>query len=342
MNPVPFVPRPTYGRDLLAGLPRELFRAPIVHTQPEPWPLLSHHFDAARTAVHQVTTMEHAVVKATAEGFQPASAVFGIGGGMALDHAKYTAWHLGLPLVLVPSILSVDAGYTRAIGVREGSKVRYVGDARPEHLLIDFGVLQAAPPLLNKAGVGDIASIFTALWDWREAGRRVGEPYDAGVAAESQAVLDRLFAAGAEIRDVTERGLYELSEGYVAEVRLCEQVGNSRPEEGSEHYLAYCLESLTRRPYVHGQLISACIALAGYVQGQDLAPFLAFVEAMDLDCRLKALRSSAEEMRAALLAVKGYVAHETYLLPGVFHFRDALTEDEADEVLASLVDLLGT
>jgi len=342
VDPVPFAPKPTYGRDLLASLPRELFERPIVHTQPEPWPLLSHHFDAARTQVHPVTTMEHAVVKATAEGFQPASAVFGIGGGMALDHAKYTAWHLGLPLVLVPSILSVDAGYTRAIGVREDGKVRYVGDARPLHLAIDFGVLQAAPPLLNKAGVGDVASIFTALWDWREAGRRLGEAYDPGVAAESRAVLDRLFAAGAEIRDVTERGLYELSEGYVAEVRLCEQVGTSRPEEGSEHYLAYCLESITRRPYVHGQLISACITIAGRVQGQDLGPFLEFVEALDLDCRLKTLRSSTEEIRAALLSVKDYVTRETTLLPGVFHFRDALSEDEADEVLGSLIDVLGT
>ncbi len=73
-----------------------------------------------------------------------------------------------------------------------------------------------------------------------------------------------------------------------------------------------------------------------------LLPVLAFVEELDLDCRLKTLRSSAEEMRAALLAVKAYVAGETSLLPGVFHFRDALGEDEADEVLASLVDLLGT
>jgi glycerol-1-phosphate dehydrogenase [NAD(P)+] len=342
VNATPFVPRPTYGRDLLATLPRELFERPLVHTQAEPWPLVARHFDAARAQVHLVTTMEHASVKTTAEGFGPASAVFGFGGGMALDHAKYTAWHLGLPLVLVPSILSVDAGYTRAIGVREGSKVRYLGDARPLHLLVDFDLLQAAPPLLNKAGLGDVASIFTALWDWREAGRRLGEAYDPHVAAEARQVLDRLFAAGSDLREVTERGLYELSEGYVAEVRLCEQVGNSRPEEGSEHYLAYCLESLTHRPYVHGQLIAACIALAGHAQGQDLGPFLAFVEEVGLDCRLKTLRSSAEEMRAALLEVKDYVTRETALLPGVFHFRDALSEDEADEILESLFDVLGT
>ena len=47
---------------------------------------------------------------------------------MALDHAKFTAWQLKLPLVLVPSILSVDAAFTRAVGVREDQRVCYVGD----------------------------------------------------------------------------------------------------------------------------------------------------------------------------------------------------------------------
>ena len=60
---------------------------------------------------------------------------------MALDHAKFAAHALGVPLVLCPSILSVDAGYTVAAGVRDtrpvdGStasktSVVYVGDARP-------------------------------------------------------------------------------------------------------------------------------------------------------------------------------------------------------------------
>ena len=147
-----------------------------------------------------------------------------------------------VPLVLVPTILSVDAPYTRAAGVRETGKVRCeysraqvtlfpvepkgslllffffflfflfaqmmplffshcvynfpvfsfanadVGNARPfleasgGGLLVDFDLLSSAPPALNRAGAGDILSIFTALRDWQNAASRQGEPYDEDVA----------------------------------------------------------------------------------------------------------------------------------------------------------------
>ena len=53
--------------------------------------------------------------------------VVGLGGGTALDTAKYVAWRTGRPLVQVPTITSVDAGFTDAIGIRDLGKVRYVG-----------------------------------------------------------------------------------------------------------------------------------------------------------------------------------------------------------------------
>ena len=46
---------------------------------------------------------------------------------------------------------------------------------------------------------------------------------------------------------VSEEGLRLLSELYVEEVALCEAWGDSRPEEGSEHYLAYCVEDISSR-----------------------------------------------------------------------------------------------
>ena len=49
---------------------------------------------------------------AAADGEPARTAVFGIGGGLAMDYAKFAAGALKLPLVLVPSILSVDAPFT--------------------------------------------------------------------------------------------------------------------------------------------------------------------------------------------------------------------------------------
>lgn len=147
----------------------ELLAKPIVLTQPEPWKMEQSRFPDG-TIVHIVSDIDHELTKARTEGWRNcgASCVVGLGGGMALDHAKFCSWDLELPLILVPSILSVDAGYTRAIGVREGDRVKYVGDASGSlrHIFVDYNLLQAAPPILNSAGAGDILSCFTALWDW--------------------------------------------------------------------------------------------------------------------------------------------------------------------------------
>ncbi|MBM4396684.1 MAG: iron-containing alcohol dehydrogenase [Deltaproteobacteria bacterium] len=334
-HPEPRVAIPTYGRDLLRGLPPELLRRPIVLTQPEPWALVSAGFPADRTRLHRVETMEQAVVDGVTAGLGDGSAVFGIGGGSALDHAKYVAWKRGLPLVLVPTILSVDAAYTKAIGVREGGRVRYVGAVYPDHLLIDYGLLQAADPILNRAGVGDILSIFTAIWDWREAGARLGEPYDAGVAAESRALLDRLFEGAAGIGCCSDAGLHLLSELYVGEVRLCELVGNARPEEGSEHYVAYCLEHRTGRHYLHGALVGMGVLLAGAYQGQDVGPVKRFLSDVRLDSSYRAVGTTADEVRSCLLGMGDYVAHESQLLPGVFHFRGGISAADAGAVMAA-------
>ena len=331
--PSPYVPRPRYGRLLLESLPAELRARPIVITQPEPWQQIRRLFDADATQLHFAVGMEHADVLARSDAFGPASVVIGVGGGTALDHAKYTAWRRGLPLVLAPSILSVDAAFTRAIGVREGARVRYVGDARPDHLLVDFGLLQAAPPLLNRAGAADVLSIFTALHDWEAAAERTGEGFAPDIAAEARALLERLLAGAAGLRDQTEEGLRLLAELYVGEVVLCERWGNARPEEGSEHYVAYALEARSGGHYVHGQLVGLGVVLAGLHQGQDVAPVARFLRELDLDCRYEAVGTSRAEMRAVLLGMGEYVRQEAQLLPGVFHLRGGVPAGEVDALL---------
>ncbi len=337
VDPNPRVAQPEYGRGLLEALPRDLLSRPAVFTQPEPWEMVSGIFDAGRTSIHFVTSMEHEHLRSVADSLENRSAVIGIGGGSAMDSAKYAAGHRGLPLVLTPSILSVDAAFTKAAGVREGSRVRYVGAVYPDHLLIDFELLQRARPVLNRAGSADVLSIFTALWDWAQAARRLGEDFEPAVAAEAQHLLHRLYAGAGHLRKVTDEGLRLLAELYVAEIRLCEMVGNSRPEEGSEHYLAYCVEKLTGRSYIHGQLVGLCIDLVGRYQGQDVSPVREFFRELDLDCSPGAVGLSRRELRNALLHMGQFTAEEAHLLPGVFHFREGIIEDDADALLSDLL-----
>ena len=103
--------------------------------------------------------------------------VVGLGGGSAMDTAKFLAWKNGKRLVLIPSITSVDAAFTDAVGVRVQRKVRYVGRIAPDLVVLDVDLVRSAPARFNRAGVGDILSCHTALWDWQYAvtrGKGVG------------------------------------------------------------------------------------------------------------------------------------------------------------------------
>ena len=93
----------------------------------------------------------------------------GIGGGTAIDTAKFLAWKTGCPLLQMPTITSVDAGFTDPIGVRIGGRVRYIGSIVPIRVVIDVDVIRSAPLRLNRSGIGDILSCHTGLWDWKAA-----------------------------------------------------------------------------------------------------------------------------------------------------------------------------
>ena len=89
--------------------------------------------------------------------------------------------------------------------------------------------------------------VVTTLVEICTLQKELGERYDDDIAARTRALVDRLLLPGsaAAVRDVSEEGLRLLSDLYVEEVTLCEMWGNARPEEGSEHYVAYALEALT-------------------------------------------------------------------------------------------------
>ena len=78
-------------------------------------------------------------------------------------------------------------------------------------------------------------------------------------------VLDCAEAAGRGDHD----GLKTLYDCLAMEVQLCNQVGHSRPEEGSEHYFAYAVENEMGHGLPHGDLVGPAILLIAKLQGQD-------------------------------------------------------------------------
>ena len=196
--------------------------------------------------------------------------VVGFGGGTALDTAKFLAWRLDRPLVQVPTITSVDAGFTDAIGIRDAGRVRYVGRIVPRVVAIDLSLIRGAPPRLNRAGIGDVLSCHTGLFDWSlaaDAGH--GHPWDTQLAALGAALLDELEQAVDDIAAVTDTGVRFLADAYRRIGAACAAAGHSRFEEGSEHFWAYAFEHATGAHPVHGEIISLAVCALASVQQND-------------------------------------------------------------------------
>lgn len=202
--------------------------------------------------------------------------IYSVGGGLTADAAKYFASKLNLPLVILPTALSVDAFITAASGIRKDGCVYYIETKVPERLILDLGTIAKAPAFIRAAGIIDVMSIATGAWDWKFAHEQGKNPagmqfipwvYDNAQSILS-GVLDCAEAAGRGDVD----GLKTLYDCLAMEVQLCNQVGHSRPEEGSEHYFAYAVENEMGHGLPHGDLVGPAILLIAKLQGQDTAP----------------------------------------------------------------------
>ncbi len=202
--------------------------------------------------------------------------VYAVGGGMAVDVAKYMAAQRQLPLVCLPTVLSVDAFLTWASGVRREGCVYYIETKPPDQLIIDFDVLAAAPKPVRAAGICDVLSIATGLWDWRYAHECNNNPanmaYIPYVDEIAQGILNGSLDCAEAAGQGDPQGLKQLLDCLGMEVQLCNQIGHSRPEEGSEHYFAYSVENVMGKGLPHGDLVGPGIVLIAGLQGQDVEP----------------------------------------------------------------------
>jgi glycerol-1-phosphate dehydrogenase [NAD(P)+] len=287
---------------------RETRRAALV-TSPPAWEAVKGRLPgftpASTTFVHEAT-LAHWSKLAAGLYASPPEVVYAVGGGLAADAGKFIADLFHLPLVCLPTALSVDAFFTAAVGIREKGCVRYKETPPPERVVIDFEALAAAPESVRAAGIADILSIATGNWDWQFAHGRGQNPpgmeFIPWVHDNAQSILrgalDCAEAAGRGDRD----GLKQVLDCLCLEVQLCYQIGHARPEEGSEHYFAYCAEQLTGPGWPHADLLGPGILLMAERQGQESGCLFKALEA----CHIPLGRLQSEQVQQTLDQLPDY------------------------------------
>jgi len=262
-----------FGERLAKEVNDVAHRPYIVVTMKDIWPLVQDDLSEHLAHVYFVESLEYEILAKAAENLPEANCVIGVGGGRAIDVAKFFAWKKRLPLFSMPTSTSVNAAFTHRAGVRFDKIVKYIGWTVPEAVYVDYGLVSNAPKWMNSQGVGDIFCAHTGRYDWKLATER-GEagpwPYDEELAEEAAEVLEDVYANIDEVRKMSRKGIETLMKAHWKFGALYQDSGwNPRPIEGSEHAFYYQLERVTGREFQHGEIVCWGIIISTLLQDND-------------------------------------------------------------------------
>lgn len=218
--------------------------------------------------VHSQVVSDISIESITQTAFQlpPATdVVVGIGGGKALDFAKYSAHLLRLPFVSVPTSTSNDGFCSPTSSLTVGGRRKTVKSSIPFGVVIDLDVIRSCPPVFFYSGLGDMVSKITALADWKEAANRKLERYSDFASMLAYNSLDLLF-----IKHSFDINAPEFQRSLTTSLLMSgismEVAGTSRPASGSEHLVSHALDEVCARPQMHGLQVGTAAYLCALLQ----------------------------------------------------------------------------
>jgi glycerol-1-phosphate dehydrogenase [NAD(P)+] len=246
------------------------------------------------------------------------SALIGLGGGRALDVAKYVGFLARLPYIAVPTSLSNDGFSSPGASLTVAGCKRSLPAAMPFGVIIDIDVCLAAPEQLWLSGVGDLAAKLTAVRDWKLAFHATGEPVNDFATLLSDATVFQFISRPVRDRE----GVRLLGTSLMLNGIAMEVCSSSRPASGSEHLISHALDRISARPRLHGLQVGVATYIVSRLQGNQTETIRSLFEVSGL---WKIIRSDpfsmAEWIKAARLAPT--IKNEFYT---VLSSRDCVNE----------------
>jgi glycerol-1-phosphate dehydrogenase [NAD(P)+] len=197
-------------------------------------------------------------------------AVVGIGGGRTLDVAKYAATRAALPMVAVATNLAHDGLCSPVASLEHPHGKGSYGVALPLAVVVDLDYVRNAPPMLVRAGVGDVVSNLSAIEDWLLAARERGEPVDGLATAFARTAGEAILHRTDSIE--SDDFLIALAEALVLSGMAMSVAGTSRPCSGACHEIVHAVDLLFPGVSNHGELAGVGALFATFLRG-DRARF---------------------------------------------------------------------
>lgn len=267
---------------------------------------------------YQVITVERssfdfAVSVAKKVSMEGIRIILGFGGGTALDTAKYAAFVANIPYIAIPTALSND-GVCSPVSVlfAKGGRTHSFTSKTPDGLLIDTDIILKSPRLLLQAGVGDMISNYTALYDWTLDCRFNGTQPDDFAYMLSERALDALLYSNVKSFE-NPAGIKMLAQSLVLGGLAMQVAGSSRPCSGSDHLFCHAMDELYNHDLPHGIVVGIGTIGAAWLQKRDYQIPLDFLKAYGIDINPER-RGITEEMFVNAWSFAREVRKERYTI----------------------------
>lgn len=227
------------------------------------------------------------------------TAIVAVGGGSTIDVCKYVAKQLDVELVAIPTLLSSDAIATGYSVLWENGKNTAIQTKMPSLIVGDYEILRNQPRRFVYAGVGDMLSKMTALYDWRLAFWLGGEHYNdfaMNLARSTTELLQR------RIKDISRLNYIGIEALFLAEVTdgyLMELSGTTRVAAGSEHLFTFALETLEPEG-LHGEYCALGTIIMSFLQSRDKEDARGYLQAVGVPTSASELNIKPESIVKAL------------------------------------------
>jgi glycerol dehydrogenase-like iron-containing ADH family enzyme len=300
-----------FGRNLVGELKNFVHRPFLLVTMEDMWPKFEPLLEGADYIRYFVHSVDEEVLNADLARLPSFEAVVGLGGGMAVDTAKYITWKKRVPLFQIQTALSMNASWGQRAGIRQKGVVRYIGWAVPEAVYIDYDILRGAPAHFNWSGIGDILCNHTGVLDWRYATERgfceAKWPYDEEMAQASLEKAENVLKHTQDIHALNQKGFDVLIDGLRWGTSYHGNGWNPRHIEGIDHFFFYSLEYETGQKFIHGQPVSLGVYIGSLLHNSRAGEMIGAMHDIGLDIRPEAMKVTWKDVEKALKGLNAFV-----------------------------------
>jgi glycerol-1-phosphate dehydrogenase [NAD(P)+] len=229
--------------------------------------------------------------------------VIGFGGGKVLDVAKLAAAQHDTRFISIPTTLSNDGIASPVSVIKDAENIPISHITQPPYgVIIDIDIVKQAPLRHLMAGVGDLVSNLSAVFDARLAHRKKKERVDNNALELAEAGGLRLLELRTQNIN-TKIFLQHLAQGLVKSGFAMCISGTSRPASGSEHKISHSIDHyFPPSKGLHGEQVGIAAVFTMVLQkNESLQEMKKFYQRIAFPMKIDYLGLSVEQFSRVVL-----------------------------------------